>query len=66
MFLDCVFCEVRLFNHFMYFLLPKSDCIVFKTLLHALYACWGYCIFLLQVFLKLLEPNGPFTLKTVF
>ena len=31
-----------------------------------LFACWGYCIFLLQVFLKLLEPNRPFTLKTVF
>lgn len=65
MFIGCVCCEARLFNHFMYFVLPKSDCIVFKTLLHALCLLGLLYIFIASV-PQVAGTNGPLTLKIVF
>jgi len=49
----------------MYFVLPKSDCIVFKTLLHALCLLGLLYIFIASV-PQVAGTNGPLTLKIVF
>ena len=61
---DC-FCDVWteiIFNHLMYSVLSVSSCILLKTNFHA-FSFWGYFIFLLLVFHKLVDLNRHFTLK---
>jgi len=39
-------------------MLTVSDCILLKINVHPLYVLCGYCVFLLLVVRKLLEPIG--------
>jgi hypothetical protein len=49
----------------MYFMLAISVCILLKMNVHALYVLCGYCVFLLLIVHKLLEPIGVYTENAV-